>query len=65
MPLYQYLCSKCGLTEKFFWMSEDKPTIQCPKCKNVATKVISTPTIIDRANLRIPLKKGLHRKKIS
>ena len=43
MPIYEYLCSKCGkkfeLLRSFSQISDKTP---CPKCRNLAERKLST-----------------------
>ena len=41
MPLYEFLCGKCGqVGEEFFSMDECPGWVDCNKCDGVATKVL-------------------------
>jgi putative FmdB family regulatory protein len=45
MPLYEYLCKKCGhIFEKIVKFS-DKPIKKCPECGGVVEQTISAPAV--------------------
>ncbi len=44
MPLYEYLCPKCGLFEKIRKFS-DAPLRKCPTCGRAVVKQASAPAI--------------------
>jgi putative FmdB family regulatory protein len=40
MPLYEYMCTKCGISfEQLVFHEED--TIECPKCRGKVNKLMS------------------------
>ena len=41
MPIYEYECAKCGLTEEVFQKISDKPLTRCHKCSGKLRKLIS------------------------
>ena len=43
MPLYEYLCSKCGKTFERIQKFSDPPHDKCPKCGGAVHKVITAP----------------------
>lgn len=43
MPLYEYLCDKCGYTFEVIQKFSDKPIKKCEKCNGKVTKLISPP----------------------
>jgi putative FmdB family regulatory protein len=47
VPIYEYYCSTCNETfERLELSIIEIPTSQCPKCKGVGSKVISSPAIV-------------------
>jgi putative FmdB family regulatory protein len=45
MPLYEYLCKKCGHRFEEIKKFSDKQPKKCPKCGGVIEQVISAPTV--------------------
>jgi putative FmdB family regulatory protein len=45
MPLYEYLCKKCGHRFEKIVKFSDKPTKKCPECGGVVEQVISAPAV--------------------
>jgi putative FmdB family regulatory protein len=45
MPLYEYLCKKCGHRFEEIRKFSDKQPSKCPKCKGVLEQVISAPAV--------------------
>src|ERR1700683_218637 len=45
MPLYEYLCNKCGHRFEEIRKFSDKQPSKCPKCKGVLEQVISAPAV--------------------
>jgi putative FmdB family regulatory protein len=45
MPLYEYLCPKCGEFE--FHNKLDEDLVVCPLCKSKVEKLISCPGVFD------------------
>jgi putative FmdB family regulatory protein len=47
MPIHEYRCEKCGNTFEDITMKikEVKESIECPKCKSIAKKIISSGTL--------------------
>jgi putative FmdB family regulatory protein len=44
MPIYQYLCPKCGVFEE--WMSIHAPDLtRCPKCGKSVEKQLGTASL--------------------
>lgn len=41
MPIYEYECTKCGLTEEVFQKISDKPLTRCHECSGKLRKLIS------------------------
>ena len=47
MPVYSFVCPKCGLAlEKYLSFENAGDKIRCPNCQNVVKKLISKPAII-------------------
>jgi putative FmdB family regulatory protein len=45
MPLYEYLCKKCGHRFEKILKFSDKPIRKCPECGGVVEQVISAPAV--------------------
>lgn len=45
MPLYEYVCKKCGHRFEEIRKFSDKQPTKCPKCKGVLEQVISAPAV--------------------
>jgi putative FmdB family regulatory protein len=45
MPLYEYLCKKCGHRFEEIRKFSDKELTKCPKCGGVIEQVISAPAV--------------------
>src|ERR1700728_5447617 len=45
MPLYEYLCKKCGHRFEEIKKFSDKPLRKCPECGGVIEQVISAPAV--------------------
>ena len=45
MPLYEYLCQKCGHRFEEIRKFSDKQPSKCPECKGVLEQVISAPAV--------------------
>ena len=45
MPLYEYLCAKCGKRSEIFQNYRDKPVRICPHCGGRVRKLTSAPAI--------------------
>ncbi len=45
MPLYDYLCDKCGPLREWRGISEASKTISCPNCGGKARRVITAPSL--------------------
>ncbi len=45
MPLYEYLCKKCGHRFEKIVKFSDKPTKKCPECGGAVEQVISAPAV--------------------
>jgi putative FmdB family regulatory protein len=45
MPLYEYLCKKCGHRFEKIQKFSDKPVKKCPECGGVVEQVISAPAV--------------------
>jgi putative FmdB family regulatory protein len=45
MPLYEYLCNKCGHKFEEIRKFSDKQPTKCPKCGGVIEQLISAPTV--------------------
>lgn len=45
MPIYEYKCPQCGVSEKNFPMGCIPPTDACPTCGGEARHVISSPAL--------------------
>ncbi len=41
MPIYEYLCQKCGHRLEIMQKMSDKPLSKCPECKGKLEKIIS------------------------
>ena len=41
MPIYEYVCEKCGHELEVMQKMSDKPLTKCPECKGKLEKVIS------------------------
>ena len=46
MPLYEYLCDKCGHRFEIKQGIKDDPIIKCPECKGKVRRVIHPNHII-------------------
>jgi putative FmdB family regulatory protein len=45
MPLYEYLCKKCGHRFEKIVQFSDKPTKKCPECGGAVEQLISASTV--------------------
>ena len=45
MPLYEYLCKKCGHRFEKIQKFSDKPVKKCPECGGPVEQVISAPAV--------------------
>ena len=45
MPLYEYLCKKCGHRLEKIHKFSDKPLKKCPECGGPLEKLISAPSV--------------------
>jgi putative FmdB family regulatory protein len=45
MPLYEYLCKKCGHRFEKIQKFSDKPIKKCPECGGAVEQVISAPAV--------------------
>ncbi len=45
MPLYEYLCKKCGHRFEKIRKFSDKPIKKCPECGGTVEQVISAPAV--------------------
>jgi len=45
MPLYEYLCKKCGHRFELIRKFSDKPVRKCPECGGVVEQVITAPSV--------------------
>jgi putative FmdB family regulatory protein len=45
MPLYEYLCKKCGHRFEKLRQFSDKPLKKCPECGGVLEQLISASTV--------------------
>ena len=45
MPLYEYLCKKCGHRFEKIQKFSDKPVKKCPECGGLVEQVISAPAV--------------------
>lgn len=45
MPLYEYLCKKCGHRFEKIQKFSDKPIKKCPECGGAVEQVISPPAV--------------------
>jgi putative FmdB family regulatory protein len=45
MPLYEYLCKKCGHRFEKLRMFSDKPIKKCPKCRGAVEQLISASSV--------------------
>ena len=41
MPIYEYLCQRCGHQLEVMQKMSDKPLTKCPECKGKLEKIIS------------------------
>ncbi|HZS03381.1 MAG TPA: FmdB family zinc ribbon protein [Blastocatellia bacterium] len=41
MPIYEYVCEKCGHHLEIMQKMDDKPLTRCPKCKGKLDKIFS------------------------
>ena len=46
MPIYEYLCEKCGHAFDVMQKITDKPLNKCPKCEGKLKKLISQSSFI-------------------
>lgn len=46
MPIYEYKCEKCGYAFEVFSGFSANGTRRCPRCKGLARRVISAPSVI-------------------
>ncbi len=44
MPIYEYLCSKCGEITEVMQKFSDAPLKRCPSCSGKVSKIISNCT---------------------
>jgi len=42
MPTYEYKCSECGYKFELFQKITDNPATECPQCKGMVKRLIST-----------------------
>ena len=45
MPLYEYLCKKCGHRFEKILKFSDKPVKKCPECGGAVEQVITAPAV--------------------
>ena len=45
MPTYEYKCEPCRAIYRVSHGMSEKPTIRCPECKEVASRMISAPNL--------------------
>ena len=45
MPIYDYICTKCGKVSDV-WATMDERTKRCPKCKRKMSRLIARSNII-------------------
>ena len=45
MPLYEYLCKKCGHRFEKIRKFSDRPIKKCPECGGVVEQVVSAPAV--------------------
>ncbi len=45
MPLYEYLCKKCGHRFEKIQKFSDKPIKKCPECGGAVEQVVSAPAV--------------------
>jgi putative FmdB family regulatory protein len=45
MPLYEYLCKKCGHRFERIQKFSDAPVKKCPECGGVVEQVLSAPAV--------------------
>lgn len=45
MPLYEYVCQKCGRKTEIIQRHSDKPLTHCPNCGGKVKKAFSAPAI--------------------
>jgi putative FmdB family regulatory protein len=45
MPIYEYVCGKCGRKTEVIQRMGDKPLTHCPNCGGKVKKAISAPAI--------------------
>jgi len=45
MPLYEYLCKKCGHVFEKIVKFSDRPIKKCPECGGVVDQTISAPAV--------------------
>jgi putative FmdB family regulatory protein len=45
MPLYEYLCKKCGHRFELIRKFSDKPIRKCPECGGAIEQVITAPSV--------------------
>lgn len=45
MPLYEYVCHKCGRKTEIIQRHSDKPLTHCPNCGGKVKKAFSAPAI--------------------
>jgi len=67
MPIFEYQCDTCNSIFDFIEITkkESHQGYACKLCEiGTLNKIISTPGIVDRANLRIPLASSKQRRKI-
>ena len=43
MPIYEYMCSKCGSFEQIEKVNSET-TKPCPKCRSISNRVVSNPS---------------------
>ena len=45
MPIYEYVCARCGKKTEVIQGYSDKPLARCPDCGGKVKKAISAPAI--------------------
>jgi putative FmdB family regulatory protein len=50
VPLYEYVCTKCGTPFEAFNRVSERQSAPCPNCNYMAQKILSVPTL-DKASL--------------
>ena len=47
MPTYEFRCNECGtFGSTFRSFTEDVPTMDCPKCHTLMTRIYSVPGLV-------------------